>query len=106
MLARLPIAFLLVISAVAAHAADVPLPGKRLALRQTRGRLAFVVRADLPVPGRYAPDSPIIAGARLEMTSGNGETAVLTLPAWGWKVNAAGTIFRFQNLSASTNGGG
>jgi len=100
MLTRLMVATLCVLCLTAAEAADVPLPGQRLLLKEPPGRLILVVRGDVPTPMPYAPDSPIVSGATLELTSGNGETASMALPASGWTANADGTTYRYRNPAA------
>lgn len=82
-----------------AAAAEYPLAGKRLVLRQTatQERLKLVIRDAVAVPVVGGPDDPRQIGATLEILNpGSGEVATLTIPAAGWSVTASGRVLSFR----------
>jgi hypothetical protein len=101
------VAAALVTAASLAHAETELLAGKRLLLRQSaKGeRLVIVSRGRLmaPIPG--GADDPTLFGAILDVGNpSTGEWARFAIPAAGWKLNALGTIFRYQGGRRAAGG--
>ena len=100
------IAIVLVALALPAWAADQLLPGRTLDLHATahKQRTTLVVRTmGFVAPAAGGPDDPRAGGATLELRTGSGETATLALPGSGWKVNKAGTVYRFRGAGPTSD---
>ena len=101
---RITAAVALLLGAVTgALAADAPISGKKLVLRDTSSpRLVFVSRDDVPGPTLTGSDDPTFFGAMLTVSSGGGETVTVDLPASGWQAGGGGQVrtFRFRNSAA------
>src|SRR4051812_1872154 len=82
-------------AAGAAGAADYPQEAKKLVIKDGR-RSSLVWTTKLPSPMLPAT-SPLVVGATLHVTAGSGESASIDLPAAGWSVNSAGTVYKFKN---------
>lgn len=93
---------LVVLTAVAASAADQLLAGKKLTVKTnaSQQRLSFVL-LDNAIVAPSPADSPATQGATLRIVNPTtGEIATVTLPASNWTSNAANTVFTFRNSVA------
>ena len=104
-MARSGCAFLVFLAAAVfsdrALATDHPLAGTKLLLRATatKQHLLFMGKqAGLALP----LGDPRAVGATLEISNGNGsgETAQIPLPAAGWSVNGASSVYKFASRGA------
>jgi hypothetical protein len=99
MIGRGVLLLVLAVLAGAAQAADDPLAGRTLALRQgkTTARMLLVARTAVVAPLPGGSEDPKLRGASLEIGNPEtGEWARLLAPASGWSVNPLGTVFRFR----------
>jgi hypothetical protein len=105
---RLPSALVLGL-AMAALAADVPLDGTKVGIRERPGRTPrsdFTSRdmgVVLPAPG--SPGDPSLGGATIEIRVDAGGTATLVVPGGaGWKVTATPRTYLYKNGAAPAGG--
>jgi hypothetical protein len=87
----------------AGWAADQPVPGTKLLLKQTTSAsTSFTSKAiGLVAPTPAGSDDPTITGATLLLYNPNsGESATFDLPESNWTINSTGTIFKFTNRFA------
>jgi hypothetical protein len=101
--AALAVAALLA-SALPGTAAVQLLPGRTLTLVKVGGsgpeRTVFVAKdAGITIPTPDGPDDPRSGGATLAIHAASGESATLPMPAAGWRLNRAGTVYRFRGTS-------
>jgi ABC-2 type transport system ATP-binding protein len=90
---------LLTVSAPLASAADLLVPGQKLALsdRSDRQKLTFTAKSSLITTA----DDPRTGGATLTIViADTGESATFDLPASHWTANGSGTVFKWKNQNA------
>jgi hypothetical protein len=110
-----PLAWLLLLSGAPAAAADRPIGGRKLLLREApsgpaANRLVHVgTGAGIQVGAGGGPGDPRCAGAggggasslRIAASGGAGDVTI-PLPCLGWSSNQAGTLYRYKDPSGAT----
>ena len=95
-MSRVPEIALAIAFASNVFAADHPLDARKLALRDTSSEQSFSwVTTFLASP--LPASSPTAVGAVLHIAAENGESVSWSLPASGWTVNDAGTVYHYRN---------
>lgn len=94
---------------VSAFAADLPLDGTKVAIRERPGRTPrtdFSSRdTDVALPSPGSAGDPSIGGATVEVTVDAGGGATFVVPGGaGWKVTASSGTYLYKNASAPDGG--
>jgi cysteine-rich repeat protein len=92
-------AFLLA-AADAGRAADHLQAGAKLAMKSTASSAKLVFLSKAPPVDLGSGDPTADGGTLRVLNPSSGESATLALPASGWKVNGAGTIYKYLNKLA------